>query len=123
MNALNVIAPYKYLGMWVFDDPRVGLVQEPFVSGADTTIDRVVADIPGAEDGFILLFSAAPFPGHQFQLAWRRAESGGNWYHASELNVEGWYARHSFGISRRPRRSFSCRSSHAPDLQPRRPVP
>lgn len=90
MNALNVIAPYKYLGMWVFDDPRVGLVQEPFVSGADTMIDRVAADIPGAEDGFMMLFSAAPFPGHQFQLAWRRAESGGNWYHASELNVEGW---------------------------------
>lgn len=34
MNATNVIAPYKHLDMWVFDDPRVGLVQEPFVSGA-----------------------------------------------------------------------------------------
>ncbi len=44
MNAINVIAPYKYLGMWVFDDPRAGLVQEPFVSGADTMIDRVVSD-------------------------------------------------------------------------------
>jgi hypothetical protein len=46
MNAINVIAPYKHLGMWVFDDPRVGLSQEPFVSGADAMIDRVVADIP-----------------------------------------------------------------------------
>ena len=45
MNAINIIAPYKYLGMWVFDDPRVGLVQEPFVSGADTMIDRVEATI------------------------------------------------------------------------------
>ena len=43
MNAINVISPYKYLGMWVFDDERVGLVQEPFVAGADTMIDRVVA--------------------------------------------------------------------------------
>jgi hypothetical protein len=42
MNAINVIAPYKHQGMWVFDDPRVGLVQEPFVAGADTVIDRVV---------------------------------------------------------------------------------
>jgi len=33
MNAINVISPYKHHGMWVFDDPRVGLVQEPFVSG------------------------------------------------------------------------------------------
>ena len=24
MNAINVIAPYKHLGMWVFDDPRAG---------------------------------------------------------------------------------------------------
>ncbi len=64
MNAINVIAPYKHLGMWVFDDPRVGLMQEPFVAGADTMIDRVVATIPGAEKGFTMLFSATPFPGH-----------------------------------------------------------
>jgi hypothetical protein len=42
MNAINVIAPYKHHGMWVFNDSRVGLVQEPFVAGADTVIDRVV---------------------------------------------------------------------------------
>ena len=51
MNAINAIWPYKHHGMWVFDDARVGLVQEPFVSGADTWIDRVVADIPNAENG------------------------------------------------------------------------
>jgi len=42
MNAINVIAPYKYHGQWVFDDPRVGLAQEPFVAGADTWIDHVL---------------------------------------------------------------------------------
>src|SRR6516225_12332254 len=26
MNSINVIAPYKHHGMWVFDDPRVGLL-------------------------------------------------------------------------------------------------
>ena len=30
-NALNVIYPYKCEGLWVFDDPRVGLDKEPFV--------------------------------------------------------------------------------------------
>jgi hypothetical protein len=30
----------------VFDDPRVGLDKEPFVSGADSMIDRLVAGIP-----------------------------------------------------------------------------
>jgi hypothetical protein len=32
MNAINVIFPYKHHGMWVFDDSRVGLVQEPLHS-------------------------------------------------------------------------------------------
>jgi len=90
MNEINVIAPYKYLGMWVFDDPRVGLVQEPFVSGADTMIDRIVADIANAEQGFTMVFSAAPFPRHQFRLEWRRADGNGNWYYAGDLDMEGW---------------------------------
>jgi hypothetical protein len=90
MNAINVIAPYKYLGMWVFDDPRVGLVQEPFVSGVDTMIDRVVAGIPDADNGFVLIFSSVAFPGHQLRLDWRRSDASGNWYHASDVDLEGW---------------------------------
>lgn len=90
MNAINVISPYKYLDMWVFDDPRVGLVQEPFVGGADTIIDKLVADIPNAQAGFMLIFSSAPFPGHQWKLFWSRGESGGNWYHCPDLGLEGW---------------------------------
>ena len=90
MNAINVIAPYKHHGQWVFDDPRVGLSQEPFVAGADTWIDRVVADIPDAERGFTLIFSGAPFPGHQYRLDWQREEGGGNWYYSADLDMEGW---------------------------------
>ena len=90
MNAINVISPYKHHGMWVLDDPRVGLVQEPFVSGADTWIDRVVANIPNAEKGFTLIFSSTPLPGHQYRLDWRRAEGGGNWYYSADLDMEGW---------------------------------
>lgn len=90
MNAISIIAPYKHHGMWVFDDERVGLLREPFVAGADTMIDRVVADIPDAEHGFTMLFSTTPFPGHQYKLDWRREESGGNVYYAAQLDVEGW---------------------------------
>jgi hypothetical protein len=91
MNAISIIAPYKCLGMWVFDEPRVGLVQEPFVAGADTMIDRVVEDILEAEKGFLMVFSAAPFPGHRVKLEWRRAdEFGGNWYYSPQLDMEGW---------------------------------
>ena len=90
MNAINIIAPYKHLGLWVFDDPRVGLVQEPFVAGADLMIDRIVATMVDAERGFALTFSARPFPGHHYRLEWRRTESDGNWYYAPALDMEGW---------------------------------
>ena len=63
MNELMAIHPYKASGMWVFDDPAVGLRQEPFISGADAIIDRLVKGIPDAESGFTLVFSAQPFPG------------------------------------------------------------
>ncbi len=54
MNAINLIVPYRYEGMWVFDDARVGLDKEPFVSGADTMIDVLVSEIPNAQKGFRL---------------------------------------------------------------------
>jgi len=43
VNAINFIVPYRYEGMWVFDDARVGLDKEPFVSGADDMIDVLAA--------------------------------------------------------------------------------
>jgi hypothetical protein len=47
-NAIMVIFPYRYHHTWVFDDERVGLVKEPFVSGIPEMIDRLVQDIPNA---------------------------------------------------------------------------
>jgi hypothetical protein len=90
MNTLIAIHPYKSKGLWVFDDPEVGLRQEPFVSGADTIIDRMVKVIPNAELGFTLVFSAQPFPGYQVEFEWRREEFSGNWYYSSALEMEGW---------------------------------
>ena len=90
MNSLFVIAPYKCEGMWVFDDPAVGLSKEPFIAGIDMMIDKVVADIPNADKGFRAIFGAGPFPGADFKLQWRREESGGNWYYSDEFKMEGW---------------------------------
>ncbi len=90
MNSLLVIVPYKYEGMWVFDDAAVGLHHEPFIAGIDTLIDKATASIPDAQHGFRAIFSAAPFPGATFTLQWRREESGGNWYYSPEFNQEGW---------------------------------
>ena len=90
MNALFVISPYKYDGLWVFDDPTVGLSKEPFIAGIDTMIDKMVADIPKAERGFLAIFSATPFPGSGFKLEWRREDFGGNWYYSDQFKMEGW---------------------------------
>lgn len=90
VNSLFIIAPYKYEGTWVFDDPGVGLSKEPFIAGIDTMIDQVVANIPNAARGFRAIFSAARFPGADFKLEWRREESGGNWYYSDQFRMEGW---------------------------------
>lgn len=84
------IHPYKCEDLWVFDDAKVGLAQEPFVSGADTIIEKMVQGIAGADSGFTLFFSAAPFPGYQALLEWRREDMGGNWYYSRDLDTEGW---------------------------------
>jgi hypothetical protein len=76
--------------MWVFDDPAVGLVREPFVSGIDEMLNRLTKSIPQAEAGFRLIFSPTPFPGYSVKLVWRREEFGGNWYYSSEIGIEGW---------------------------------
>jgi hypothetical protein len=90
VNAISVIVPYKYEGMWVFDDPAVGLVREPFVSGIDVMLDKLTESIPNAAKGFRLVFSAAPFPGYTMTLEWRREEYGGNWYYSPQFQMEGW---------------------------------
>jgi len=90
MNSMFVIAPYQYERMWVFDDPSVGLYREPFVSGADVMLERLAANLPNADKGFRLLFSAKPFPGCTAKLEWRREEYGGNWYYSEQFDMEGW---------------------------------
>lgn len=89
-NAIMVIAPYWHAGTWVFDDPRVGLEQEPFVAGVPEMIDVLVIDVPDAKQGFRLLFSAQPFPGYQKKLTWLHGDMGGNYYKLDDPPMEGW---------------------------------
>jgi len=97
-NAINVIRPFKWNGMWVFDDERVGLDKEPFVAGADTMIDVAIErkGIQGADDGFLLVFSEHAFPSADAQVSWVRAQGSGNVYEwqldreDEESVMEGW---------------------------------
>ncbi len=86
-----VICPYKYEGLWVFDDESTGLYREPFVAGADVFIDKALESkgIDGTS-GFRLIFSGGEFPGYDFKLTWTLEGEGGNWYYAEAFKMEGW---------------------------------
>lgn len=88
-NSIRVIHPYRILSGWAFDDPSVGLVREPFVSGADTMIDSIVQS-RGLGDNITLFFSESPFPDHELKLVWDRSELGGNWYQLIGTEIKGW---------------------------------
>jgi len=58
--------------------------------GADTIIDRIVRDIPDAENGFCIRFSGGAFPGYEHRLEWVRPELSDNVYRVDSLGMEGW---------------------------------
>ena len=90
LNAIRVIHPDKSEGVWKFDDPRHGLIGEPFVAGADVAIDRLVQGLPDADRGFTLLFSNRPSPAYPSE-SWRgREEYDGYWSDSPEAGLEGW---------------------------------
>jgi hypothetical protein len=91
-NQIKVIRPYRWEGLWVFDDPAVGLDKEALVAGLPELIEEATAraGIEEPEKGFVALFSKDPFPTAQVYLEWVREEGGGNVYRWPETGQEGW---------------------------------
>ena len=90
-NSIFVIAPYWYSETWVFDDEKLGLVREPFVSGVPEMIDYLVKDIEDAKNGFKMTFSVQPFPDFAQEIRRTREEFSGNWYKMTGApHLEGW---------------------------------
>jgi len=91
MNALNLIKPYRWEGMWVFDDLVKELDKEALVCGADDLLDLIVGD----GDSCKILFSAKKFPDSQFKLDWISEEDDngleyGNWYRSETHGQDLW---------------------------------
>ena len=84
MNTINFIEPYKIGKSWVFDDERTGLIQEPFVAGADTLLEI----LSKGKKKIKLLFSETYFP-ETYKLDWQ-SEEVGNWYFCKQLNHKLW---------------------------------
>jgi len=93
-NSIMIVKPYKWEGMWVFDDEKTGLVREPFVAGVPEILEALLEQqgvpVKEAEKGFRLVFSAIPFPGHQLSARRVGEEGGGNWYEESVSKARGW---------------------------------
>lgn len=94
-NSILVLSPYRFNGIWVFDDDRTGLVKEAFVSGIPEILEALHAEhkIDDPDNGFNLYFSSKPFPGYQLKGDWVKEEFEGNWYRTRLPNGElqdGW---------------------------------
>jgi hypothetical protein len=94
VNEIYTLNVYRHNRRWVFDDPERDLIKEPFVAGADTWFDVLLAltGHPQAKQVNVT-FSLNPFPGYIFTLTREVDEFGGNWYIASGLEqvpMRGW---------------------------------
>lgn len=89
-NAIMIIFPYRHNHTWVFDDEKLGIVKEPFVSGIPEMIDILIQDIKNSDEGFKMIFSSSPFPGYQAELIALRPEYNGYCYRWENHNLEGW---------------------------------
>lgn len=93
-NAIQTLMPYRKFGTWVFDDPDVGLVREPFVLGIPEMIDVMVfeSSIANADQGFRMSFSFTRPPQslsvHHIKLM--AQEKGGGWYRDVDTRMGGW---------------------------------
>ena len=90
MNCIYVIFPYKFSGIWMFDDEAHDLKKEAFVSGMPEIINNLVKKLKNPENGFSLYFSQAEFPGFQLKLEHLKEEFSGNWYLDKKTGNQGW---------------------------------
>jgi hypothetical protein len=94
---MHTLTLYWQHGTWVYDEPTIDLVAEPFVLGADTmlTVLRQLHVGPG-RDPFRIVFSAQPFPGALEARRVGAGEGSGDWYEA-EVDGQvfrGWLCGH-----------------------------
>ncbi len=91
MNVVNIITPYPYAGMWVFDDESRGLVAEPFVFGMSEILDKITQNVLEMKERkpFKLIFSTEQLPMiHATLEKIDKPDIAGCWYKYKDM--EGW---------------------------------
>lgn len=94
-NSIQVIHPYKKGHAWVFDDPAVGLKEEPFVAGIPEIIEITLGEHKFKKTQFTLTFAGKPFPGWKYKIVWvsgdtKNKKLEGNVYRLDGTSLEGW---------------------------------
>ena len=77
-------------GLWVYDDAKFGVREQPLVFGMDLILERMVEQVEGVGDRLNLVFSSIPFPGSEFSLGFVREETEGFVYRWEEKKLQGW---------------------------------
>ena len=77
-------------GLWVYDDSKFGVREQPLVFGVDLILERMIEQVEGVEGRLNLVFSSIPFPGSEFSLGFVREETEGFVYRWEENNLQGW---------------------------------
>ena len=77
-------------GLWVFDDSKFGIWEQPFVFGSDLILEKLVAGVDEELDRVNILFSSIPFPGSEHCLKFVREETEGFVYRWEDEKLQGW---------------------------------
>ena len=77
-------------GLWVFDDSKFGIWEQPFVFGSDLILEKMVARVDEELDRVNILFSSIPFPGSEHCLEFVREETEGFVYRWEDEKLQGW---------------------------------
>ena len=90
MNSIFRILVRLVDGLWVFDDLKFGVKEQPFVFGSDLILEKMVARVDEELDRVNILFSSIPFPGSEHCLKFVREETVGFVYRWEDEKLQGW---------------------------------
>ena len=62
INTINRVNFRKDSGLWVYDDAKFGLKEQPLVFGMDLILEKMIKQIEGVKERLNLVFSSIPFP-------------------------------------------------------------
>ena len=89
-NSIYTMRVYRHESAWVFDNPSVGLIKEPFVAGADEIFDEIahLRAVDPSRARIDILFSDGQFPGWQILAEHLGPSMGGDDYNIISSEYE-----------------------------------